>query len=142
MNKTTKIGLIIGGVLLAAVALGGLLATQLNSGDDSNSDQSTADTSNQTTQNQTQPEAAEPSQPAGITKAELAQKDGLNGRECQVAVDGKVYQISGSDEWVNGVHQPSGGAAKCGMDLTSVIGNSPHGKSILSRFPVVGSLAN
>jgi predicted heme/steroid binding protein len=57
-----------------------------------------------------------------------------------VAVDGVVYQIEGSPLWVSGRHEPSGGRAQCGKDLTDVIGQSPHGRTKLNLLTVVGRL--
>lgn len=79
---------------------------------------------------------------AKITLAELSGKDGVDGRECWVAVDGTVYSISGFSQWQMGKHLPSNGKATCGRDLSEVIGESPHGKSVLQLLRVVGDLEN
>lgn len=73
-----------------------------------------------------------------INQNELAKRDGLEGNECWVAVDGTVYSISGFSEWQMGKHIPSNGLATCGRDLSGVIGQSPHGKSVLSLLRKVG----
>lgn len=75
-----------------------------------------------------------------ISMAELAEKDGLENRECWVAIDGTVYSISGFSQWQMGRHLPSQGKATCGRDLSGVIGESPHGKSVLSLLRTVGTL--
>jgi predicted heme/steroid binding protein len=77
-----------------------------------------------------------------ITREVLAQHDGVNGHQCYVAVDGTVYLIEGKPLWASGTHEPSGGRAKCGQDLTDVIGQSPHGRSKLLQLTVVGKLKN
>lgn len=69
----------------------------------------------------------------------LAQFNGISGNSCYVAVDGVVYDITGADGWSNGVHTASGGRAKCGQDGSAVIGQSPHGKSAVTQYPVVGN---
>ena len=75
------------------------------------------------------------------TLEELAQYDGKNGNKCLVAVDGDVYLIEGFALWQNGEHIPSGGRARCGLDLTEVIDNeSPHGRSKLQLLKKVGTL--
>jgi predicted heme/steroid binding protein len=81
-------------------------------------------------------------QPANrsYTLQELAQYDGKDGDQCLVAVDGKVYLIEGFALWQNGEHIPSGGRARCGLDLTEVIGESPHGRSKLQLLKEVGTL--
>lgn len=73
-----------------------------------------------------------------VSESELAQRDGINGHECWVAVDGKVYAISGFSQWQMGRHLPSNGKATCGRDLSAVILESPHGKSTLQLLKVVG----
>ena len=75
-----------------------------------------------------------------ISSEELAQHDGIDGRECYVAVDGTVYLIEGSPFWVDGRHLPSNGQAGCGRDLSEVINQSPHGRSKLVLLKVVGKL--
>ena len=77
-----------------------------------------------------------------ISKAELAKNNGKNGADCWVAVNGKVYDVTGQDEWVNGSHTPSNGQAQCGQDESASIGSSPHGTSVLSSLPVVGIYTN
>jgi predicted heme/steroid binding protein len=75
------------------------------------------------------------------TLQELAQYDGKDGNQCLVAVDGDVYLIEGFALWQNGEHLPSGGRARCGLDLTEVIDNeSPHGRSKLQLLKKVGTL--
>ena len=75
------------------------------------------------------------------TLEELTQYDGKNGNKCLVAVDGDVYLIEGFALWQNGEHIPSGGRARCGLDLTEVIDNeSPHGRSKLQLLKKVGTL--
>lgn len=74
------------------------------------------------------------------TLEELARYNGKNGNKCLVAVDGKVYLIEGFDLWKEGEHIPSGGRARCGLDLTEVIVDSPHGRSKLRLLEKVGAL--
>lgn len=75
-----------------------------------------------------------------VDTAELAKHDGLGSNTCWVAVDGVVYSISGFSEWSMGKHLPSNDKATCGRDLSGVIGESPHGKSVLQLLKVVGNL--
>jgi predicted heme/steroid binding protein len=74
------------------------------------------------------------------TVEELAQYDGKDGNQCMVAVDGDVYLIEGFSLWQNGEHLPSGGRARCGLDLSEVINESPHGRSKLQLLKKVGTL--
>jgi predicted heme/steroid binding protein len=74
------------------------------------------------------------------TVEELAQYDGKDDNQCLVAVDGDVYLIEGFALWQMGEHLPSGGRARCGLDLTEVIDESPHGRSKLQLLKKVGTL--
>ena len=74
------------------------------------------------------------------TLEELALYDGKDGNDCLVAVDGDVYLIEGFALWVEGEHITSGGRARCGLDLTEVIDESPHGRSKLELLKKVGTL--
>lgn len=74
------------------------------------------------------------------TVEELAQYDGKDDNQCLVAVDGDVYLIEGFALWSMGEHIPSGGRARCGLDLTEVIDESPHGRSKLQLLKKVGTL--
>ncbi len=74
------------------------------------------------------------------TLEELSGYDGREGNECLVAVDGEVYLIEGFALWSMGEHTPSGGRARCGLDLTEVIDDSPHGRSKLRLLEKVGAL--
>ncbi len=74
------------------------------------------------------------------TLEELAGYDGAEGNQCLVAVDGDVYLIEGFALWQMGEHLPSGGRARCGLDLTEVIDESPHGRSKLQLLRKVGTL--
>lgn len=77
-----------------------------------------------------------------VTESELVKADGKNGNQCYVVVDNIVYSISGFVLWADGMHSPSGGRARCGKDLSSVINQSPHGKSKLSLLLKVGVYQN
>lgn len=72
-----------------------------------------------------------------LTLEELAQYDGKNGNPAYVAVDGVIYDVSASAKWKDGEHN----GYSAGQDLTEIIkSKSPHGLSVLSRMPVVGTL--
>lgn len=77
---------------------------------------------------------------SSYTTEELALHDGVEGHDCLVAVDGDVYLIEGFALWSMGRHTPSGGRARCGLDLTDVIDESPHGRSKLQLLKKVGVL--
>ena len=72
-----------------------------------------------------------------LTLEELATYNGKDGNPAYIAVDGIIYDVSGSSRWKNGEHN----GHYAGQDLTDIIKNqSPHGISVLSRMPVVGKI--
>ena len=71
-----------------------------------------------------------------LTKEELKQYDGKDGHKAYVAVDGTVYDVTGVEAWQNGEHHGN----LAGQDLSAVIMNAPHKKSVLNNLPVVGKL--
>jgi predicted heme/steroid binding protein/uncharacterized membrane protein len=69
--------------------------------------------------------------------AELEKFDGNNGRPVYVAYKGKVYDVSNSKLWKNGLHMKRHHA---GNDLTVDIQGAPHEPDVLERYPQVGIL--
>jgi predicted heme/steroid binding protein/uncharacterized membrane protein len=69
--------------------------------------------------------------------AELEKFDGRNGRPVYVAHKGKVYDVSNSKLWKNGLHMKRHHA---GHDLTVDIQGAPHEPDVLERYPQVGTL--
>lgn len=75
-----------------------------------------------------------------FTLVQLAEFNGVDGKECYVAVHATVYKIQQGRLWKDGQHSSSKGQASCGRDLSDVIGESPHGTAKLSMLEVVGTL--
>ena len=71
-----------------------------------------------------------------FTKEELRDYDGSDGL-AYVAYGGKVYDVSQSFLWKNGIHQVMHHA---GSDLTEALIQAPHGPDMLHKFPIVGVL--
>ena len=69
--------------------------------------------------------------------AELAEFNGENGKPIYIAHAGKVYDVSESKFWRNGLHMKRHSA---GTDLTADIQAAPHETDVLQRFPQVGIL--
>ena len=113
-------------VILGLAMIGGAVYWQLQS--------SSAAASN------TAPSSAGQSADRSYTLEQLAEHNGEEGTDCLVAVDGDVYLIEGFALWQMGEHLPSGGRARCGLDLTEVIDESPHGRSKLDLLRKVGNL--
>jgi predicted heme/steroid binding protein len=72
-----------------------------------------------------------------MTLAELAGHDGQNGRFAYIAVNGTIYDVTGSPRWKDGLHPPDHLA---GQDLTDELAKAPHVRTVIERFPVVGTL--
>jgi predicted heme/steroid binding protein/uncharacterized membrane protein len=73
-----------------------------------------------------------------FTKSELKKFDGRDGRPAYIAFQGKIYDVSNSMSWKNGIHR---GRHAAGEELTQVMINAPHGEAVLSKFPLVGQLS-
>lgn len=72
-----------------------------------------------------------------MTLNELAQYDGKDGRKAYVAVNGTIYDLTESERWQDGNHE---GAHRAGADLTEELKAAPHVRSVIERFPVVGTI--
>lgn len=72
-----------------------------------------------------------------VSNEELNNKNGAEGGPAYVAVDGKVYDVSGSSLWEEGSHM---GRHKAGADLTEDIKAAPHGLEMLERVKFVGTV--
>lgn len=121
MNKTKTIIIILSAVVSIGVITGALIVAQ----------------------NREKPaEAATASkvEQRPVSKTELAEANGKDGKDCYVAVDGVVYQIKDFSLWENGEHKTSGGRAYCGADMTAVIKQSPHGHKVLDLLIEIGPL--
>ena len=77
-----------------------------------------------------------------FTLAELAEFDGKEGRPAYVAVDGIVYDVTGSSKWPQGEHSPCDLGASAGRDLSDVLAKAPaRMRALIEAMPVVGKLA-
>jgi len=72
-----------------------------------------------------------------MTREELAGYDGREGRPAYVAVNGKIYDFTGSKLWAVGNHMQQ---HQAGQDLTEELLSAPHVRAVVERFPVVGQL--
>lgn len=72
-----------------------------------------------------------------FTRKELAEFNGQGGKPAYVAFAGKIYDVSSSQEWIDGAHC---GDLSAGEDLTEMIDAAPHNESLLEKFPIVGEL--
>ncbi len=68
---------------------------------------------------------------------ELAQYNGQNGQKAYIAYKGKIYDVTDSKRWKNGLHMAR---HKAGEDLTDFLALAPHTDEVLKSFEVVGAL--
>lgn len=71
------------------------------------------------------------------TREELAEFNGKDIDRALVAINGKVYDLTGNWAWRNGNHMM---VHKAGTDLTNEIGRSDHGEAVLAKLKCVGTL--
>lgn len=76
-------------------------------------------------------------QDGNFTLEDLASFDGKNGRPAYFAYKGKIYDVSASKLWKDGVHLKKHFAGK---DLTDMLKNSPHGEEKIFQMPMIGQL--
>lgn len=72
-----------------------------------------------------------------VTKQELAENNGTNGKPAYIAYKGKVYDVSDSSFWIDGDHL---GMHNAGKDLTEELEMAPHREENLQRIKLVGDL--
>jgi predicted heme/steroid binding protein/uncharacterized membrane protein len=73
-----------------------------------------------------------------ISREELAENSGQDGKRALVAVDGKVYDVTSSKRWPRGDHMKR---HQAGADLSNDIRSAPHDLDVLERFENIGVLA-
>lgn len=73
-----------------------------------------------------------------LTSEELAHYDGKEGRPAWFALDGTIYDATGSRFWKQGLHM---GRHQAGTDLTEALRLAPHGADTVKAMPVAGALA-
>ena len=81
--------------------------------------------------------ATKASNSGDLSRAELAQFDGKEGRPAYFAYQGVIYDATNSPRWKNGTHM---GRHQAGCDLTEVLGQAPHGEDKVLVMPKVGKL--
>jgi predicted heme/steroid binding protein len=72
-----------------------------------------------------------------ITKQELEQNNGKNGKPSYLAYKGKVYDVSESSFWLDGDHL---GMHEAGKDLSEELEMAPHREENFQRVKLVGEL--
>ncbi len=72
-----------------------------------------------------------------MTLKKLKQYNGKNGQKAYVAYKGKVYDVTISRLWQNGIHKK---IHEAGLDLTDAMENAPHSEEVFANFTVVDTL--
>jgi predicted heme/steroid binding protein len=70
-----------------------------------------------------------------FTADELDGYDGTGGSKTLIAAKGRVYDVSSSSMWKEGLHARR---HRAGQDLTEYLDNAPHGPEVLERYEMVG----
>jgi predicted heme/steroid binding protein len=84
------------------------------------------------------PKAIPPRAPdEAITHENLSSFDGKDGARAIVAVGDKLYDVTSSRMWQDGVHVRQ---HQAGSDLTDALWGAPHGPDVLERVPLIGEL--
>jgi predicted heme/steroid binding protein/uncharacterized membrane protein len=72
-----------------------------------------------------------------IALADLGYFDGVEERSAYIAYNEKIYDMTESDLWKNGLHFER---HKAGEDLTDMLKQAPHGEDKIFEMPQVGRL--
>jgi len=75
--------------------------------------------------------------PKYFTMEELQKFDGKDGGPTYLVFKGKVYDISSSQLWANGMHMDIHNSRE---KLEETIQAAPHGPEVLERFPMIGEV--
>lgn len=71
-----------------------------------------------------------------LTVEQLVMYNGEDGNPAYIAVNGVIYNVTDVSAWSGGSH--NGGVA--GTDVSNLIGNAPHGESVLEDLVIVGEI--
>jgi len=72
-----------------------------------------------------------------VTRQELEENNGKNGKPAYIAYKGKVYDVSQSSFWLDGDHL---GMHQAGKDLTEELEMAPHREETFQKVKLVGEL--
>ena len=72
-----------------------------------------------------------------VTRQQLEENDGKNGKPAYIAYQGKVYDVSDSSFWMEGEHM---GMHNAGKDLTEELEMAPHRDEAFQQVKLVGDL--
>lgn len=72
-----------------------------------------------------------------VTRQELEDNNGQNGKPAYIVYQGKVYDVTDSSFWIEGEHM---GMHNAGKDLTDDLEMAPHREENFQRVKLVGEL--
>jgi predicted heme/steroid binding protein len=72
-----------------------------------------------------------------ITRKQLEENNGKNGKPAYIACSGKVYDVTDSSFWMEGDHM---GMHEAGKDLTEDLEMAPHRDENFAKVKLVGEL--
>jgi len=72
-----------------------------------------------------------------VSKQELEENNGKDGKPAYFAYKGKVYEVTDSAMWMDGEHM---GMHQAGKDLTEELDMAPHQQEAFERVKYVGEL--
>jgi predicted heme/steroid binding protein len=75
-------------------------------------------------------------EPAEITPAQLALRNGQDKPEIWIAYQGRVYDVTSSRLWLKGKHYEHW----AGQDLTDELKDAPHTEKVFEKFKIIGTL--
>lgn len=70
------------------------------------------------------------------THKQLSLRNGQDKPEIWVAYQGRIYDVSDSRLWRNGMHYEHW----AGQDLTDELSDAPHTEKVFEKFSVIGEL--
>lgn len=69
---------------------------------------------------------------------DLSQFNGKNGKPAYIGYKGKVYDVTDSDQWIDGDHI----GHMAGQDLTEAMEIAPHSEEVMDKMKIVGILTD
>ncbi|MBN1307346.1 MAG: hypothetical protein JXA18_05480, partial [Chitinispirillaceae bacterium] len=78
-----------------------------------------------------------PAGPAELTRANLPYCDGRSGGPAYIVHENKIFDVSRSPKWKDGVHFKK---HRAGSDLTESMKGAPHGPEVLDKVEYLGTM--
>ncbi len=72
-----------------------------------------------------------------VTRQQLQDNNGQNGKPAYLAYKGKVYDVTDSSFWMDGEHM---GMHNAGRDLTEELDMAPHKEENFAKVKYIGEL--